>query len=48
MVEAEEGEATAVAGAAVAAEGMTVVTTAGLKETAGQHLSKKVKKSMSP
>jgi hypothetical protein len=47
--EAEEGEATAAAEAEVAAEGTIVDTTAtaGRTETADQHRSKKVKKSMS-
>jgi hypothetical protein len=46
---AEEGEATAAAEAAVAAEDMIVDTTAtaGKTETADQHRSKKVRKSMS-
>jgi hypothetical protein len=51
MAEAvEAGEATAVVEAALGAVGMIAVTTvtADRTETVGRHLSKKVKKSMSP
>jgi hypothetical protein len=48
MAEGEEGEATAAAEAAVAAEGMIGDPTVGRTGTADQHRSKKVKKSMSP
>ena len=50
MAEAEEGEATAAAEAAVAAEGMIAdtIATAGRTETADRHQWKKVKKLTSP